>query len=414
MRSILSGGLLSVTGPSKTLRLGSTLSQSSSLSDSQKRELLQQLAKNDVRWSLKAQQVRQQRQTCPPEKDPMVTLVQEAFERSCQARQIATNSLGVWGVSASLANGDRVSACNMDTPQHVTNCAEKRVVMATLEKYAGKSVPPIQMMTVVSNEFDNPMLIKMFSCDSCLDMFRHAMHDKLMTPETLLCYLERGAKEGHDLHLKVVTLGEVLPLTQQPQPSAAQKSVPFLPVVWSDAAREKALNDWWVRQAMTAAKHAYHQSHTFHLADANGIHTGAAVVLKPPGTLPRVTSGSAIVFQNSQKTKPEDKALYRAITRLGPLDGLLLKSYDSLRRLPKWTGVPDRVPSPRRKAAEGLKLVAYYSEENTRLPDVLSLGRMTKLSGNHDYLVALAKPDSIEVRTLKEYLPVRYMKRNHL
>jgi hypothetical protein len=58
--------------------------------------------------------------------------------------------------------------------------------------------------------------------------------------------------------------------------------------------------------------------------------------------------------------------------------------------------------------------VAYFSETNTKLPEILSVSHVAKLSKKNNFLIATIENDAIQLRTLQEYLPIRYTKANHL
>ncbi len=69
-----------------------------------------------------------------------------------------------------------------------------------------------------------------------------------------------------------------------------------------------------------------------------------------------------------------------------------------------------------KKPAKALTMVAYYSDNDHKLPRYESLTSLWKLSGRDDILIALIDNETgrIQVRTLREFLPVQYTKTSDL
>jgi hypothetical protein len=367
--------------------------------------------------------------------------VRRAFEAAYQASRVpypavdvngkrhlwgAGAKTGAWGADAVLEDGLTVAKSNVDTPPHDTHCAERRVLVEALSQrahpHAGHNdarMPSIRLMSLVQHQFENTNTVRMTSCDVCLNAFRHAMAEGLMRPDTLVAFLERNPRGHNGLRLEVKTLGQLLPKTQQPLNSYSTRPLWQLPLVYSPTAKvlveqHPALSQRRVRRVVQAAKSAYVQSQHFLLGHRVNEHTGVGVGMMPPLRPWRIGKGSHMYHQTTTRVRGEDVAAQQAITQLGLLDGALKRAATWVWRLYKAFGCQSWLANPHKKAGRGLRVVAYYSQENQRLPNLVGLGRLAKLSGEQNFLVATVQPNAIAVDALSDYLPLRYTKRNHL
>lgn len=309
----------------------------------------------------------------------------------------------------------------MDKAEPDLHCAEQRLIEKVIEHSENPEKPDvIEEMALVNYNFTRPDQLRMAPCDLCLDIMRAEKDAGVLEDSTLFGYLER--KPNNPLpYLNVVTLGEVMPLFNQPRSSFSEKRINTLPVNYSDKARQLVeqlpggqLKDAKVKQTLNQAKAAWEQSEYVNAASKSGRHTGAAILLSQGDRHHlSIYRGKRVEYRNLERLYAVESAAYKA---LEPPRKLWAQFQQKLKyALSKLTsGNNNSRSKPRSEKRGQLQLVAYYSKENERLPEVRSLGRVAKLFKQPDFLIATIENNTVRVRAFSDYLPIRYTKANHL
>lgn len=351
-----------------------------------------------------------------------------------------------------------VSDRNLPNRQDNFFCAER----ATLKQVENHGIgtgrpgafrqPRVQALALVNAVFNAPDILNASPCLFCLQAFQtsHGLMDEHTTLLTLRHDLQGG------LSIDARPLRAYLPMMGRQHPSYyAEGPIDTLPVTFSEAAQRvmasmnQEITPQRVYETLNAAKIAHDDALTYNRSARNGLTSGAALLIHTPDGTHHIASGSDLRPKNAYFTPCDMDAASDALRPL-PLprwrrrltemiqtiqSGLgVLQSLSLSHRVPGLSAMATRLHhsltrlaqaiappiAPGGKPLKGLALVAYYSPTVSDLPRPESFGALSQLAGSQAFLAAVIEPEDgtgrpcIQVRAFSDYLPILYLKRNHL
>lgn len=234
-------------------------------------------------------------------------------------------------------------------------------------------------------------------CEYCLEWFNTSMFDA----NTPIYFLEKG-----DHLIRKRALKELLPLHKRPMEHISRFTdlpVSELPLSISASAqaalqKEKPLSESKLRKLLSEAKRAYEWSQKSGIG-YTPLRAGSAVIVSP---FQRIVSSSRFEWARRFINYPDLSAGMEAIH-------ITTKLQLRLKQMVRHTWIPE----PIRKSAEKLlvpptiQAVAYYGND-TNTPSLGSLGKIRRHRGSENTLVITVENDTIQVRTMQDYLPEIY------
>jgi hypothetical protein len=237
-------------------------------------------------------------------------------------------------------------------------------------------------------------------CEDCLGL----LNTSIFSPSTRIYTLEGQKKQPNSL-IRCRTVGDMLPLHQgrsEPINWLTSRPVRALPVALSQSAKDalarmpEPISEKRIRQLIAQAKKSYEQSREVDVMTQT--HAGSAVIISPYRH--RIYTGSRFEWA---RRWPELADLNAAKTGLQKA----LRRQWRLNHLMEQPWMPDFVKHPlkRRLASPSVIAVAYY---NDMPPSIRSLGRIRRHRGSNDTLVITVENDTIQIRTMRDYLPAAH------
>ncbi|MBX2861064.1 MAG: hypothetical protein KTR14_07505 [Vampirovibrio sp.] len=399
-------------------------------------------------------------------------LLRNAFNASLGFERLDTHSdtKTVWGSSLALglASDDTsptlTTSSGQPNPENTASfsnymfshsdfiCAERDAIKRAVTNYYSQPQfegkrngeipkPEVKAISVILRQFEDPSVKQMVSCDKCLESFQYK--NAFMNPEkTLYVYLNRG--KGNQLEIQVRPLKEILPLMNKTVPSYSEKPIRTLPVVYSPHASIllqkrknnpfKHITDRKVKSLIRLAKKAYEESVFLKRSSRNNLYAGAAALYAPHHFpwMEYTSEGQTIYSKNSNRITADVDAISRGVkiswtfrlvnTFIKPVEQLAQHFHQKTSTgsfLNRFTGAfltevlrAKEYFRPRfeKKPANDVVMMGYFSKNDPYLPNPQSLTFINKTSGNEDTLIAVIENDTIQVRTIKDYMPIQYRK----
>jgi cytidine deaminase len=247
---------------------------------------------------------------------------------------------------------------------------------------------------------------------------------RYFSPETRIATLRKDPSSG-GLYLFIRTMREMLPLAGQQTVSQTDLPIDKLPVFSTAKAtaamRAKGVSERQIVSLLQSAQQAYRQNRFFELSGKNvgssvllstgAIHSGARMDWTQRWFAPPDLTTAAQALQD----EPETPATFVRKAWLALLDmakPVLPPTWvDRLEHLGEPEGGEAAAPaenSPNRT----VQAVAYYGTEPTDMPSIQSLGVLAQPArGGPDTLIAVIEHDTLQIRTISDYMPYLYLSR---
>lgn len=256
------------------------------------------------------------------------------------------------------------------------------------------SVPPKVKNLYLSNADPHSLASP---CEDCLGL----LNTSIFSPATQVYTLE-GSKDQPNGVIRRRTVADMLPLHQGRNDNInwlANQPIDKLPLNISASADKslalmsKTLSSKQIRHLVSKAKKSYEQSQK--TDPMTQIHAGSAVFISP--SRKQVYTGARFEWA---RRWPEFADLNAAKTGLQKAQ----RNQWQFQRLSEQPWIPSFLKTPFKDwlSTPSVAAVAYY---NDTPPSIRSLGRLRRHRGSDNTLVITVENNTIQVRTMQDYLP---------
>ncbi len=326
--------------------------------------------------------------------------VLQTYEHGLKNQAVGNFSLRYYNSGFEMANGTFGLGTNIEHTRDNIFCGERSAMTNAFNQALDKmDVPTVQ--SAVQDPVKKDALVRgmkvtrMYSSsykavgtdrsamEYCADCQGWMTTQTYFSPETQIFSLEKDSQSGA-FALRVETLADYLPFWGKQQPSlTTQPSVLALPVNVSAKAQlamaAKRVQIQQISQLMAAAQMAYLSNKT----------SGYAELSKKP-------LGAAVLVRDGQGNFESTSSERMDWSRRWPLDADLGTAYIGLVAAAKKGGTePPQIQA-----------LAYYGDDN--VPHIPNLGRISQDRGGVDTLVVVIENDTLQVRTIQDYMTYIY------
>ncbi|MBY0450434.1 MAG: hypothetical protein K2X01_07410 [Cyanobacteria bacterium] len=326
--------------------------------------------------------------------------VLQTYEHGLKNQAVGNFSLRYYNSGFEMANGTFGLGTNIEHTRDNIFCGERSAMTNAFNQALDRmDVPTVQAavqdpakkeglvqgmkVTRMYSSSYKPVGTDRSAMEYCADCQGWMTTQTYFSPETQVFSLEKDPQSGA-FALRVETLADYLPFWGKQQPSlTTQPSVLGLPVNVSAKAQvalaAKGLQTRQLAQLMAEAQVAYLGNKT----------SGYAELSKKP-------LGAAVLVRDGQGNLESTSSERMDWSRRWPLDADLGTAYIGLVSAAKKGGA--QPPQ--------LQALAYYGDDN--VPHIPNLGRLSQDRGGVDTLVVVIENETLQVRTIQDYMTYIY------
>jgi hypothetical protein len=316
----------------------------------------------------------------------------ERLQRHAQtAARLAPNYSGRhYAALVKLADGTEGMSANVEASRQLTLCDLRLAIGAAQNQWIQKQsqqqqtpspLPPVKTIYLVSANLkdDHPI-----PCADCQEW----LASPICPPDASVISLEKNTA-GKPPLMRQRSVREMLPLYKgRAITSKTQHPLAELPVTFSTLATTRPTEQYppltkqAARELMDQAQTAYLANRS--LARDSKVPTGVAMLLYPSG---RLITGARVDWSTRWHVPADLATVAAGLTQRNP-------------QTPADEDAANTKP-------EKIQAVAYYGDD-TQLPPITSLGRIARNRGSAETRILTIEDDTIQVRTIKDFLPELY------
>lgn len=350
----------------------------------------------------------------------LIQKVLEAHEQAAKNKELGNLSGRTFATNMMFENGHWAVASNIENSDEIVLCGERSALVTvwnkTLSKlslgklrtdaaYKQKALNGLKVKYMAMSNFSPPGTAP--AGNACSDCLSWMNLDRFFQASTQIAVINKDPQNGK-YKLTIRPLTEQLPYWGKQQPSITDKPIESLPVQISDRAKAAVvkanISQEQLIETIQKAKEAYEDAQTTELSDKKV----AASVLLSPGDV--ISKAERMDWTRRWFIPPDILAASNGYQLVKQCQRLIQSGMQNLQKvLPSGGDNADLAQKLVGHEKDDVKInaVAYYGNE--KVPYIESLGRISQDRGSGDTLVVLVENDTVQVRTILDYMPYLYI-----